>query len=138
MNNCKIKKLPNCFASLSNLKHLSISYNDIAELQPIFLKFAAQLRSLNLNRNFISCEEVEEWNVDFLDRSCSETMQQNVTEYCNKLMDQTKCLNQGLCTVKDNACVPKEKSRLVLPSYLRSGVSGLVVSWLIKIFVTLF
>ena len=138
MNNCKIKKLPNCFANLTNLKHLSVSYNEITELRPVFLKFATQLRSLNINRNFISCKEVEGWNVDFLDRSCSEDMQQNVTEYCIKFTEQSECLSHDLCMIRGVSCVPKERPAFVLPSYLKSGVSGLAVSWLLKAFVTLF
>lgn len=120
MNNCMIKKFPSCFAGLTNLSHLSIAYNKIIDLQPLFLKLATNLKSLNINGNFINCTVVESWDVDLLDQSCSVDMQRVLSEYCGECGDSQECCRErDYCKIESNTCMAKDKDRLILPDYLR-------------------
>ena len=120
MNNCTIKKLPSCIAQLTNLRHLSIAYNMIIDLPPLFLQLSTSLKSLNINGNFINCTVVESWDVDLLDQSCAVDMQRVLSEYCGECGDSQECCREReYCKIESNTCMAKDKDRLILPSYLR-------------------
>lgn len=120
MNNCLIEKFPSCFADLSNLRYLSVANNKLIDLQPFFLKLSNNLKSLNINGNFINCTVVESWGVDVLDQSCFADMQRLLSDYCGECGDSQECCKgRDYCKIESNTCMAKDKDKLTLPKYLR-------------------